>query len=975
MKRLTFAAGAAVVMSLSIAGCASAPEDDAVVDACLRVADDLAAHGLRDIADDRSRRFLGKVEEYRARCRGGEKAVALMDTPWVDWQNYWATGDAASLSTRRDSGGRLLDRNQRGIDAALLDLEYQRMELIKFNLFDNNGTYETYVAGATRNGELRPGPTVREWPEMRLPPAAANAAGVAVGEDGRQLCVGEAIRFRSPTGTCNDIRNPAMGSTGQKFARNVEFEATYPELGLNELARNRHGDRIGLLKPDPQVISRKLFTRSDAGAVDCNDGKGAGGAAGAECPYRKAPFFNVIAAFWIQFMTHDWFSHTLEGRNDTARTVADTGCRAQRVGNVERPLSEAEIAALGCRPDDRIDAALIADGHDPETFPANGRTHLRRAYATSRNLTTAWWDASQLYGYSDVSGHRVRRDPDDPAKLMTVRVGNREGEGERYGYLPLFREACAPGQGADCDPVEPQWRGQEAAAFPDNWSIGMSFLHNVFVREHNLIVDEFRKRASATPDADSGLRNPSQPATPISYARLSDEEIYQVARLIVAAEIAKIHTIEWTAQLLYGRPLDLAMNSNWSGLFEEGGLLARVTERLAARLARSDDPTHANQLYSAVAAGPGIVGRGSAIYPTALSRKLGNDRWRLDNPDHVNGGTNHFGSPFNFPEEFVTVYRLHPLVPDLIELRDWNDDPNVIRGKIATIDTFRGKATAAMREHGLADWGISMGRQRLGLLLLRNHPRFLQNLDLRPRLDTKIDIAALDLIRDREHGLPRFNEFRRQIGLRHLTGFDDFIDRLLPADSLERAFQADLVRDLREVYGQHRCDASKIISTAQRDADGNFIDDCLGQPDGSMVDNIEDLDIVVGYLAETTRPHGYAISETMFHIFILNASRRLFSDRFFTSSFRPEFYTTLGIDWINRNGPTGIQWEQGMPNGERREVLPFKRVLMRTMPELAPELEQVVNTFDPWARDRGTYYSLEWKPRPDAAGDESFAAR
>ena len=60
-----------------------------------------------------------------------------------------------------------------------------------------------------------------------------------------------------------------------------------------------------------------------------------------------------------------------------------------------------------------------------------------------------------------------------------------------------------------------------------------------------------------------------------------------------------------------------------------------------------------------------------------------------------------------------------------------------------------------------------------------------------------------------------------------------------------------------------------------------------------MVDNIEDVDIVVGFLAETTRPHGFAISETQFHIFILNASRRLFSDRFFTSSFRPEFYTTL----------------------------------------------------------------------------------
>ena len=70
-----------------------------------------------------------------------------------------------------------------------------------------------------------------------------------------------------------------------------------------------------------------------------------------------------------------------------------------------------------------------------------------------------------------------------------------------------------------------------------------------------------------------------------------------------------------------------------------------------------------------------------------------------------------------------------------------------------------------------------------------------------------------------------------------------------------------------------------------------------------MVDNVEDLDTVVGYLAETTRPHGFAISETQFVVFILNASRRLFSDRFLTSSFRPEFYTTLGVDWVNNNGP------------------------------------------------------------------------
>ena len=197
-----------------------------------------------------------------------------------------------------------------------------------------------------------------------------------------------------------------------------------------------------------------------------------------------------------------------------------------------------------------------------------------------------------------------------------------------------------------------------------------------------------------------------------------------------------------------------------------------------------------------------------------------------------------------------------------------------------------------MRQGGLSNWAVSMGRQRLGLLLLRNHPQFLQNLDIRPRFDTTLDVPALDVIRDREHGVPRFNEFRRQIGLRQLRSFDDFIDKRLapndpateaPAGSGERA-----ARGLRPAQMRRR----KADHGGADKPDGSAINDCLGHPDGSMVDNIEDVDIVVGFLAETTRPHGFAISETQFHIFIINASRRLYSDRFFTSSFRPEFYST-----------------------------------------------------------------------------------
>jgi hypothetical protein len=916
-------------------------QDLGVITACV---DQLNA-GLRQIAPDRTTRFLGKVEEFRARCRGDDKAVKYLRTPWVDWSNYWGTRDATSKSPSRDAGLQILDRNTRGVNGALEDLEYQRMELIKFNLFDNK-TYQDYVTGRMVDGRLVDGPELRTWKEMRLPPDDPAFKDLTVQPDGTQACKGRLIRFRTLTGICNDIQNPAMGSTGQWFARNVAFESTFPDLRQNELARNRHGDRLSLLRPDPQVISRRLFTRDQTGAVDCNQGRGVPGSAAAECPYKKAPFFNVLAAYWIQFMTHDWFSHLDDARNDQSRIMTSLGCASERQGNVETPLTAEQIARLGCRPDDKMEAALIAQDGPPPTFTQSGVERAARAYKTTRNEVTAWWDSSQIYGSDEKSLARVKRDPADRAKLLMRPVAGHPGAGERLGYLPAFGPMCAvPAPADQCDPINPEWTGQESVAFPDNWSIGLSFYHNLFVREHNTIIDALRQLAKDQPDADSGLRDPDKPQDVITNRQISDDELFEIARLVVAAEIAKIHTTEWTTQLLYDEPLYLAMNANWSGVFSQQPMLAQFTRDISQILRRSPSSQDSNQLFSAFAAGGGIVG--------------------LDT-------TNHFGSPFNFPEEFVSVYRLHSLVPDLLEFRTLDKDPNQIREKIAVVDTFRGKATDAMHKGGLANWALTMGRQRLGALALRNQPQFLQNLDLRPRLDSKIDVPALDLIRDRERGVPRFNEFRRQIGLRQLTSFDDFIDQHLPDGSKEQAEQHELVDTLREIYGQHVCEASKVITAGQRDPAGQPINDCLGHPDGSMVDNVEDVDLVVGWLGESTRPHGFAISETQFHIFILNASRRLFSDRFFTASFRPAFYTQLGFDWVNNNGPDGKQWEEGTPNGHRQEISPLKRVLLRAMPELAGELKPVVNAFDPWARDRGEYYALDWKPRPDAVTDKAF---
>ena len=86
---------------------------------------------------------------------------------------------------------------------------------------------------------------------------------------------------------------------------------------------------------------------------------------------------------------------------------------------------------------------------------------------------------------------------------------------------------------------------------------------------------------------------------------------------------------------------------------------------------------------------------------------------------------------------------------------------------------------------------------------------------------------------------------------------------------------------------------------------------------------------MVGMFAEDL-PNGFGFSDTAFRIFILMASRRLKSDRFFTKDYTAEVYTQFGLDWINNNT--------------------MLDVLKRHHPELAPTLFGVKNAFAPWRR-------------------------
>lgn len=83
-------------------------------------------------------------------------------------------------------------------------------------------------------------------------------------------------------------------------------------------------------------------------------------------------------------------------------------------------------------------------------------------------------------------------------------------------------------------------------------------LHALFALEHNAICDLLRRT------------NP----------RWSGDRIFDQARLINCALMAKIHKVEWTPAILAHPTLKIAMNTNWWGLVGESltKMLGRISK-------------------------------------------------------------------------------------------------------------------------------------------------------------------------------------------------------------------------------------------------------------------------------------------------------------------------------------------------------------------------------------------------------------
>ena len=424
---------------------------------------------------------------------------------------------------------------------------------------------------------------------------------------------------------------------------------------------------------------------------------------------------------------------------------------------------------------------------DPTRMPGRESTPI-----TFINEVTHWWDGSQIYGSDQETLDKLRTGVGGKLRLNDI------------GNLPLDE------------------KGIEQTGFTRNWWIGLTMLHTLFTREHNAICN---KLGDAHPNWD-------------------DTRLFNVARLINAAVMAKIHTVEWTPAILPNRGLDSGLNSNWYGLF--------TTYRAPENRKTVADINVRNPEMG------GVVG----------------------NPIHKHG------QPYGLTEEFVEVYRLHSLLPETIQIRSIGDADAL--EEVPFVETRQAGSGKLTSKRSMADLFYSFGVQHPGQLVLNNYPNFMRELSVPG--NPLFDMGAVDILRARERGVPRYNEFRRQLGLNPIREFDDLTD------------DAEQVRKLKEVYGDRPGD-------------------------------VEKLDLLIGTLAEGHRPTGFGFGETQFQIFILNATRRLQADRFYTDNYNEQTYTKEGLAWI--------------------DDADLKTVILRHFPELGETgLGNVKNAFEPWDTEK-----------------------
>ncbi|KAH9120106.1 hypothetical protein AeMF1_007559, partial [Aphanomyces euteiches] len=263
------------------------------------------------------------------------------------------------------------------------------------------------------------------------------------------------------------------------------------------------------------------------------------------------------------------------------------------------------------------------------------------------------------------------------------------------------------------------------------------------------------------------------------YPKWSGDECFEKARLVISALVAKIQGLEWTEAII----------QNKIGQYAQDHLFY------------------------------GLLGK--------ASRKLfGTQKWLGNFVCGIWGGNLEYrGVKYATSEEFVSVYRMHSLLPDDFTVRSFKDNSDLLKFGLKDA-IFEGSHKINTNVSRL-DMVYSMGTSYPGALVLNNFPNALRSFQPTDYNHT-IDLAAVDIIRDRERAVPRYNAFRRSLLLTPIKTWND-----LTSDK-------DVIQKLQKVYGN----------------------------------DVELLDLLVGTSAEEKLP-GFVFGETIYTVFVAQTQRRI----------------------------------------------------------------------------------------------------
>lgn len=278
------------------------------------------------------------------------------------------------------------------------------------------------------------------------------------------------------------------------------------------------------------------------------------------------------------------------------------------------------------------------------------------------------------------------------------------------------------------------------------------------------------------------------------FPNYDDDMLYGTARLIVTALIAKIHTIEWTPTILGN---NVTSKSQYLVYY---GILGKFFKK--------------------------IINTGIPFLSGYIQGPF------IDN-----------GINFCHIEEFTSIYRMHSLFPENIIIK--NDT-------ILLNDTILDKTKDINTRYDQDDLFYSLGKAQNTSLDLNNYPSFLRNV----KIDNgnEVDLAVVDIFRDRERGIPRYNQFRRNLLLSPIEKWSDLTKN------------KEIIKKLESVYEN----------------------------------DIEKLDLLVGTHCEE-KMHASIFGDTIYSVFLFHTTRRITNDRFLTTNFTKEYYTKWGIKYIENN--------------------------------------------------------------------------